>query len=61
MARATIGELDQFHVVLTSDFQHAVQTKPIMKHLWILGDRHFGHVAMAILAVLPSPQCAPDD
>ena len=52
MARATIGKLDQFFMILAGNFRMALQTETHIKDLWVLRDGHLGHIAMAILAIL---------
>ena len=52
MARAAVGQFDQFFMILAGNFLMALQTEAHIKYLRVLSDGYLGHIAMAILAVL---------
>ena len=51
MARATISKLGQFFGVIGESGPVTVQAPPHVHDLWVLGDIHITHIAMAVLAV----------
>ena len=61
MTSAAVGQLDQFFMVIASDFLMAIQTKAHVKYLWVLSNGYLRHITMAIFAVSVLPQYAHDD
>lgn len=59
MTSAAVGQFDQYFMVITRSFYMTIQTPAHVHQLWVLGDRYFGHIAMAFLAVLPSSNMSP--
>ena len=52
MTSAAVGQLDQFFMVIASDFLMAIQTETHVKYLRVFSNSQLRHIAVAILAVL---------